>query len=88
MFCKVAFIIGTSIQLRVPKTAIAHRSELTGIYVFDEKTKRVSLRQVRLGRYSDEQVEILAGIEAGQSIALDPVKAGIYIKEYAQKRWE
>jgi multidrug efflux pump subunit AcrA (membrane-fusion protein) len=52
---------------------------LTGVYVFaDEK---VALRQVRLGRTYDDNIEILAGLTEGERIATDPVAAGIYLKE-------
>ncbi len=45
----------------------------------------VSLRQVRPGRTEGETVEILAGLEAGESVALDPVQAGIYLKNQQQR---
>jgi len=36
------------------------------------------LRQVRIGTVSDEKsVEVLAGLKAGEKVALDPVKAGM-----------
>lgn len=84
MFVKVAFETGTTEGLRVPESAIVRRSELTGIYAIDEQTGNVSLRQVRLGRFSGGEVEILAGIDAGQTVALDPVAAGIYVKDQAK----
>ena len=79
MFVKVGFVVGESRRLHVPETAIVRRSELTGVYVLaDEK---VSLRQVRLGRTYDGNIEILAGLTEGERIATDPVAAGIYLKE-------
>ena len=53
------------------------RSELTGVYVIDDKgTPR--LRQVRLGTAGDESaVEVLAGLRPGERVALEPVKAGM-----------
>ncbi|MCB1756610.1 MAG: efflux RND transporter periplasmic adaptor subunit [Gammaproteobacteria bacterium] len=84
MFAKVVFTIDETEKLLVPESAIAYRSELTGIYVTDE-SGRVNLRQVRLGRHvNDDMVEILAGAEAGQTVALDPAAAGIYVKEQSQ----
>ncbi len=80
MFTKVAFTIDNTERLMVPESAIAYRSELTGMYVVDE-TGKVSLRQVRLGRHNEGMVEILAGADAGQFVALDPISAGIYVKE-------
>ena len=58
------------------------RSELTAVYVV--KNDRVSLRQIRLGTPNGRgQVEVLAGLDPGEVIALDPVKAGIYAKSAA-----
>ncbi len=85
MFVKVAFTVDQSERLLVPESAIAYRSELTGIYVIGDQG-HLSLRQVRLGRRSDAMVEILAGAEAGQRVALDPAQAGIFIKQQARSQ--
>ena len=40
------------------------------------------LRQVRLGEAADENyVEVLAGVEPGERVALDPIKAGMATAE-------
>jgi RND family efflux transporter MFP subunit len=80
MFVKVGFIIGEAQRLLVPAQAIVRRSELTAVYVADLSRDTVSLRQIRAGRSFGDKVEILAGLEAGESVALDPVAAGIYLK--------
>jgi len=41
----------------------------------------VSLRQVRLGRKFADSVEVIAGLSEGESVATDPVAAGIFLKE-------
>jgi multidrug efflux pump subunit AcrA (membrane-fusion protein) len=41
----------------------------------------VTLRQIRSGRRYGERVEVLAGLEAGEVIAADPVAAGVYLQE-------
>ena len=46
---------------------------------------RVSLRQVRLGRASNDRVEILAGLVAGERVAVDPTAAGIQARQAASK---
>lgn len=74
-FVKAAFTIGNTERLLVPATSIVHRSEVTGIYVIQDDRPR--LRQVRIGGRFDDRIEILAGLEAGERIALDPVSAGI-----------
>ena len=85
MYTKVAFTIGDVERLLVPANAIAYRSELTGLYVVGENGK-VRLRQVRLGKQIGGKVEILAGAEAGQKVALDPAAAGIFVKESSQSK--
>lgn len=58
---------------RIPLSALAMQGELRGAYVLSDG--RVSLRQLRLGMRSGDQVEVIAGLEAGESIAADPVAA-------------
>ena len=79
MFVKVGFVVGETRRLLVPSDAVVRRSELSAVYVVDED--RVALRQVRLGRRYGDDVEVLAGLDEGEFVALDPVEAGIYIKE-------
>ncbi len=79
MLVKVAFAIGTTKRLLIPASALVQRSEVNAVYVLDQQG-RVSLRQVRPGNRFGEQIEILAGIYAGEQVALDPVRAGIELK--------
>jgi len=79
MYAKIAVVTGERKILLVPEQAIVHRSELTAVYVV--KDAKVHLRQVRVGSREDGQVEILAGLDAGEQVALDPIQAGIYLKE-------
>jgi hypothetical protein len=58
----------------VPAKAVVRRAELTGVYVIGADGKPL-LRQVRLGPASGEQVEVLAGLAAGERVALDPQAA-------------
>jgi multidrug efflux pump subunit AcrA (membrane-fusion protein) len=41
----------------------------------------ISFRQVRLGDPYGENIEVLAGLGEGEKIALDPIKAGIALKQ-------
>jgi multidrug efflux pump subunit AcrA (membrane-fusion protein) len=66
--------------LTVPATAVAYRSEVRGIYVVRDDGALL-FRQVRLGRTYGDQIEILAGLDAGERIALDPVAAAVYLKK-------
>ncbi len=79
-FVKVAFVTGEARRLTVPEGAVVRRSELTGLYVVDEGG-RISLRQIRAGRTIDGEVEVLSGIEPGERVALDPIAAGIALKQ-------
>lgn len=79
MLLKVAFTTGSEQQLTVPASAVVHRSEVTGVYVVDDKG-RVSLRHVRLGARVGDRMVVLAGLYAGEQVALDPVAAGVLLK--------
>jgi RND family efflux transporter MFP subunit len=82
MFVKVAFIVGDAERLLVPTRALMRRSEVTGVYVVSDDGD-VRLRQVRAGNTFGDRTEILAGLGAGERVALDPVRAGIYVKSRA-----
>jgi RND family efflux transporter MFP subunit len=85
MFVKVAFEIGEASRLFVPRSAVMRRSEVTGVYAVDEGGG-VRLRQVRVGEVVDGRAEILAGLTAGERVAIDPVEAAILIKTQAAQR--
>ncbi|MEO8065180.1 MAG: efflux RND transporter periplasmic adaptor subunit [Pseudomonadota bacterium] len=74
MFVKVGFVIGEADRLLVPARSIVERSEVTAVYVIDAES-RVALRQVRCGHRFADDVEILAGLAAGERLALDPLAA-------------
>jgi len=77
VFARAHFLVGRAARLLVPREAVIQRSEVTGVYVVDD-SGRPWLRQIRLGIASDERaVEVLAGLRAGERVALDPVKAGM-----------
>ncbi len=79
MFARAHFATGTARKLAIPADAVVRRSEVTAVYVV--KDERVSLRQIRLGTPNARgEVEVLSGLNPGEVIALDPVKAGIYAK--------
>jgi RND family efflux transporter MFP subunit len=76
MLVKVAIAIGTAERVLVPASALVSRSEVNAVYVIEDGGG-IALRQVRPGNRFGERVEILAGLEADESIAIDPVRAGI-----------
>jgi len=76
---RVGFVVGESHRLLIPADAVVRRSELSAVYVVNGDL--VTLRQVRLGRRYGDSIEALAGLSEGETVARDPVSAGIYLKE-------
>jgi RND family efflux transporter MFP subunit len=77
VFARAHFVVGRGPRLMVPREAVLRRSEMVAVYVLPEGAPP-QLRQVRLGTVADERgVEVLAGVRAGERVALDPVKAGM-----------
>lgn len=74
MFVKVAFVIGETERLLIPSSSLVERGEVTAVYVIDA-SGTPSLRQIRAGHRFDEQIEVLAGLTAGEHIATDPLAA-------------
>lgn len=77
IYARAHFVTGRTAALLVPRAAVVQRSELTAVYVLGE-SGAPQLRQVRLGTAGDERaVEVLAGLRAGERVALEPIKAGM-----------
>lgn len=77
MFVRAHFVVGKASKLVMPASAVLRRSEVVAAYVVDDKGG-VKLRQVRLGEATaDGAVEVLAGLNPGERVALDPIKAGM-----------
>ena len=81
MFVKAAFQIGEAERLLIPATALVQRSEVTAVYV--SANGDVRLRQVRIGHAFGDQIEVLAGLNEGEQVAVEPVQAGIVAKSSA-----
>ena len=85
MFARVHFVLGQSEKLTVPATAVVRRGEVAAVYVLGTDN-RPSLRQLRLGdTVGAGEIEILAGLAAGDKVATDPVKAAIVLKQSSNK---
>jgi RND family efflux transporter MFP subunit len=81
VFARVHFVIGKARKLTVPPQAILRRGEVSAVYVL-VPNQAPSLRQVRLGEaVAGGELEVLAGLSSGESIAIDPVKTGILLKQ-------
>jgi RND family efflux transporter MFP subunit len=77
VYARAHFVVGRAPRLLVPRAAVFRRSELTAVYVLGEDG-RPRLRQVRVGSAGDEHaIEVLAGLKAGERVALEPIKAGM-----------
>lgn len=74
MTVKVAFVIGDTKQLRVPASAVFRQGEIASVYVVDAD-QHLLARQLRLGRQEGDRYEVLAGLSAGERIAVDPIAA-------------
>jgi multidrug efflux pump subunit AcrA (membrane-fusion protein) len=59
-----------SSRLTVPAGAVFERGGLSGVFVVADG--RVRLRWIAAGAIADERIEIRAGVEAGERIALEP----------------
>lgn len=76
-YARVRLPVGVATALAVPEAAVVRRGEVSGVYVMDDKGAP-RLRQVRTGeRVGDGEIEILAGLSGGETIAANPVAAGM-----------
>jgi RND family efflux transporter MFP subunit len=60
--------VGVRSGIAIPESAVVRRGQLTGVRVV--KGDMVTLRWIRLGRTIGERIEVLSGLEAGETIAL------------------
>ncbi|GAB5605261.1 efflux RND transporter periplasmic adaptor subunit [Sideroxyarcus sp. TK5] len=81
MFVRTHFVVGKESKLLIPASAVVRRSEVVAVYVVDEQgTPR--LRQVRLGEANAQnEIEVLAGLNIGERVARDAIKAGMVAAE-------
>ena len=71
----------------IPAAAVLRRGELTAVYAADGQGG-FTLRQIRLGRTlpGGDAVEVLSGLKGDETLALDPVQAGIQARTAAAAR--
>lgn len=73
-FVKIGFVTGEQEQLLIPASAISKRGEVSGVYVITENA--LEFRQLNLGSLtSNRYYPVLAGVNAGEKIAADPIAA-------------
>jgi RND family efflux transporter MFP subunit len=71
LFGRAQFSRGQRSSLLIPRTAVVERGQLQGIYVLDQN-KVANLRYITLGKPSGGQVEVLAGLQAGETLIAEP----------------
>ena len=71
LFGRAQFPSGQRPSLLIPQTAVVQRGQLQGVYVLD-RDKVASLRYVTLGKISGADVEVLAGLQAGEQFVATP----------------
>lgn len=82
---QVRFVSGEAQRLTVPAEAVFRRGEMTAVYVArktpgaaEAAASAFVLRAVRLGEaHGPAGYEVLAGLQAGEWVALDPIRAGL-----------
>jgi RND family efflux transporter MFP subunit len=85
MFVKTVFVTGEQRALTIPAAAVVYRSEVTGAYVVAEDG-RIHFRLIRVGRAIGDTLQVLSGLSAGEQVALDPIAAGVALKQQAAAR--
>jgi RND family efflux transporter MFP subunit len=71
LFGRAQFARGERPALLIPRTAVVERGQLQGIYVLDQN-RIAGLRYITLGKTLAGQVEVLAGLQAGEVLIADP----------------
>ena len=71
LFGRARFPLGQQQTLMIPRAAIVERGQLQGVYVIDAN-RMSQLRYVTLGKVAGQQVEILSGLQEGETIVADP----------------
>jgi len=68
---KIQIPIGQKSALMIPGSAVMIHDELRTVYVV-EKDGMVDLRQIRFAKHRNNQLEIIAGLQAGEKILATP----------------
>ena len=70
-FGRAHLILGQSSEILVPAVSVTERAGIEGVFVSDEMG-HVRFRSLHLGKAWQDKHEVLAGIEAGAWVVLDP----------------
>lgn len=73
---RVRFAGSQADRLVIPASTVLRRGELTAVYVV--AGSGFALKAIRLGAdRAGDGVEVVAGLQAGERVAIDPIKAGL-----------
>jgi RND family efflux transporter MFP subunit len=81
MFARALLPVGSRRAIVIPAAAVSERGQLRGVFVRDQDGA-VALRWVKLGRRLGDQVEILSGLDGGETVVLRaarPLAEGIRV---------
>ena len=67
LFGRARFSRGERSALLIPRTSLVERGQLQGVYVLDAN-QIAGLRYVTLGKSTGEQIEVLSGLQAGETL--------------------
>jgi membrane fusion protein (multidrug efflux system) len=71
MFGRLTVRTGAESSVRVPAQAIVRRGQLETLFVAERG--KAALRLIRAGRSVDGETEVLAGLEGGEAVVVEPV---------------
>ena len=71
LFGRARFPLGERQAVLIPRAAVVQRGQLQGVYMVDAN-RMSGLRYVTLGKTTGEQVEVLSGLQDGESIVAAP----------------
>ena len=83
MFVKTSLVTGEKKLLMVPSQSIVYRSEVTAVYVLATDGS-INFRHVRIGGVNKNRQIVLSGLTEGETVALDPIKAGVVLMQQRQ----
>jgi RND family efflux transporter MFP subunit len=71
LFGRAQFSRGKQQALLIPRSAVIERGQLQGVFVLDQN-KVASLHYVTLGKFSGAEIEVLSGLQGGESFVANP----------------
>jgi multidrug efflux pump subunit AcrA (membrane-fusion protein) len=83
-YVKVSFPVGDRSAVVIPATALVRRGQLTSVFIIG-KDNVARMRLVTVGTTNGADVEILSGLDAGESIVSTPasVRDGVMVRSGA-----